>query len=119
MEKIGIVGAGLIGSSWSAIFSSRVLMLLFMIVIKTLRMNLKKSTTFLEELKFIDNKINIEALKNIEFVNDINYLSNNCTFIQDCSPEIVEIKQELFSKLDNSCPENVILSSSSSGCQFL
>ena len=34
---------------------------------------------------------------------------------KDCSPEIVEIKQELFSKLDNSCPENVILSSSSSG----
>ena len=25
MEKIGIVGAGLIGSSWSAIFSLRVL----------------------------------------------------------------------------------------------
>ena len=35
-------------------------MLLFMIVTKMLRMNLKRVTTFLEELKFIDNKINIE-----------------------------------------------------------
>ena len=109
MEKIGIVGAGLIGSSWSAIFSSKG----FNVVIYDSNKNVqdefkKRVTTFLEELKFIDNKINIEdSLKNIEFVNDINYLCNNCTFIQDCSPEIVEIKQELFSKLDNSCPENV------------
>ena len=117
MEKIGIVGAGLIGSSWSAIFSSKG----FDVVIYDSNKNVenefkKRVATFLEELKFIDNKINIEdSLQNIKFVHDINYLSSNCTFIQACSPEIVEIKQELFSKLDNSCPENVILSSSSSG----
>ena len=114
MEKIGIVGAGLIGSSWSAIFSSKG----FNVVVYDNENNVenkfkKRVLSFLEELKFIDNKINIEnSLQNIEFVNDLNYVTTNCTFIQDCSPEIVEIKQELFSKLDNSCPENVILSSS-------
>ncbi len=117
MEKIGIVGAGLIGSSWSAIFSSKG----FNVVVYDNENNVenkfkKRVLSFLEELKFIDNKINIEnSLQNIEFVNDLNYVTTNCTFIQDCSPEIVEIKQELFSKLDNSCSENVILSSSSSG----
>jgi len=61
MEKIGIVGAGLIGSSWSAIFSSKG----FDVVIYDSNKNVenefkKRVTTFLEELKFIDNKINIE-----------------------------------------------------------
>ena len=91
MEKIGIVGAGLIGSSWSAIFSSKG----FDVVIYDSNKNVENEfknrvATFLEELKFIDNKINIEnSLQNIKFVHDINYLSSNCTFIHDCSPEIV------------------------------
>ena len=73
MEKIGIVGAGLIGSSWSAIFSSKG----FDVVIYDSNKNVenefkKRVATFLEELKFIDNKINIEdSLQNIKFVNDI------------------------------------------------
>ena len=116
MKKIGIVGAGLIGSSWSAIFASKG----FEVYVYDKDVDVFKNfeervNLYLKELKYIDEEINIEKSLNLITSNmELENLCSQCDFIQECSPEIVELKQELFSYLDKTSPENVILSSSSS-----
>ena len=116
MKKIGIVGAGLIGSSWSAIFASKG----FEVYVYDKDVDVFKNfeervNLYLKELKYIDEEINIEKSLDLITSNmELESLCSQCDFIQECSPEIVELKQELFSYLDKASPENVILSSSSS-----
>ena len=64
MKNISIIGGGLIGSSWAAIFSKVVLMFLFMTHILKFLMVMKKSSLFLEELKAIDDKVDVDKCLN-------------------------------------------------------
>ena len=116
MKKIGIVGAGLIGSSWSAIFASKG----FEVYVYDKDIDVFKNfeervNLYLKELKYIDEEVNIaKSLDLISSSMELEVLCKECDFIQECSPEIVDLKQELFAYLDKITPENVILSSSSS-----
>ena len=116
MNKIGIIGAGLIGSSWSAIFASKGYEVYVYDNDKQVFENFNERVEgFLNELKFIDEEIDLN--KSINKINaniEIEFLCKNCDFIQECSPEIISLKQELFARLDNLSPKEVILSSSSS-----
>ncbi len=90
MNKIGIVGAGLIGSSWSAIFASKGYEVYVYDNDKQVFENFKERVEgFLNELKFIDEEIDLN--KSINKINaniEIEFLCKNCDFIQECSPEI-------------------------------
>ena len=116
MNKIGIIGAGLIGSSWSAIFASKGYEVYVYDNDKQVFENFNERVEgFLNELKFIDEEIDLN--KSINKINsniEIEFLCKTCDFIQECSPEIISLKQELFARLDNLSPKEVILSSSSS-----
>ena len=116
MKKIGIVGAGLIGSSWAAIFASKG----FEVYVYDKDLDVFKNfeervNLYLKELRYIDEEIDVEKSLDLIISNiDLQTLCSKCDFIQECSPEIVDLKQELFSYLDKASPKNVILSSSSS-----
>ncbi len=116
MNKIGIIGAGLIGSSWSAIFASKGYEVYVYDNDKQVFENFNERVEgFLNELKFIDEEIDLN--KSINKINsniEIEFLCKTCDFIQECSPEIISLKKELFARLDNLSPKEVILSSSSS-----
>ena len=72
-------------------------------------------TSFLEELKTIDETINVEeSLNRINANVTIEDLCSNVEYIQESAPEVLSVKQELFAKLDNLAPEEVIIASSSS-----
>ena len=72
-------------------------------------------TSFLEELKSIDEIINIEeSLNRISANVTIEDLCSNVEYIQESAPEILSVKQELFAKLDNLAPDEVVIGSSSS-----
>ena len=61
MKKIGIVGAGLIGSSWSAIFASKGFEVYVYDKDVDVFKNFKERVNlYLKELKYIDKEINIE-----------------------------------------------------------
>ena len=111
------MGGQLIGSSWASIFSCKGFDVLVYDIEKNVKNEFyKKVKLFLEELKYINKNFDVEqSISQIRFVDEIYEICTECSFIQDCSPEIVEIKQELFSQLDQKCPKNVVLSSSSSG----
>jgi 3-hydroxyacyl-CoA dehydrogenase len=116
MKNVGVIGGGLIGASWAAIFSKSGFNVFvydpFPDVFETFK---SKVTSFLEELKSIDKTINIEeSLDRISAKVTIEDLCSNVEYIQESAPEILSVKQELFAKLDNLAPDEVVIGSSSS-----
>ena len=116
MKNVGVIGGGLIGASWTAIFSKSGFNVFvydpFPDVFETYK---SRVTSFLEELKSIDETINIEESLNRIRVNvTIEDLCSNVEYIQESAPEILSVKQELFAKLDNLAPDEVVIGSSSS-----
>ena len=116
MKNVGVIGGGLIGASWAAIFSKSGFNVFvydpFPNVFETYK---SRVTSFLEELKSIDETINIEeSLNRISANVTIEDLCSNVEYIQESAPEILSVKQELFAKLDNLAPDEVVIGSSSS-----
>ncbi|MDC3172467.1 3-hydroxyacyl-CoA dehydrogenase [Alphaproteobacteria bacterium] len=116
MKNIGVIGGGLIGASWAAIFSKSGFNVFvydpYPDVFDTYE---SRVTSFLEELKTIDESINVEeSLNRINANVTIEDLCSNVEYIQESAPEILSVKQELFAKLDNLAPEEVVIGSSSS-----
>jgi 3-hydroxyacyl-CoA dehydrogenase len=116
MKNIGVIGGGLIGASWAAIFSKSGFNVFvydpYPDVFETYK---SRVSSFLEELKAIDGTINIEeSLNRIKANVSLEDLCSNVEYIQESAPEILSVKQELFAKLDNLAPEEVVIGSSSS-----
>ena len=116
MKNVGVIGGGLIGASWAAIFSKSGFNVFvydpFPDIFETYK---PRVTSFLEELKSIDETINIEeSLNRISANVTIEDLCSNVEYIQESAPEILSVKQELFAKLDNLAPDEVVIGSSSS-----
>ena len=116
MKNIGVIGGGLIGASWAAIFSKSGFNVFvydpYPDVFDTYE---SRVTSFLEELKTIDETINVEeSLNRINANVTIEDLCSNVEYIQESAPEILSVKQELFAKLDNLAPEEAVIGSSSS-----
>ena len=116
MKNVGVIGGGLIGASWAAIFSKSGFNVFvydpYPDVFDTYE---SRVISFLEELKTIDETINVEeSLNRINANVTIEDLCSNVEYIQESAPEILSVKQELFAKLDNLAPEEVVIGSSSS-----
>ena len=116
MKNVGVIGGGLIGASWAAIFSKSGFNVFvydpFPDIFETYK---SRVISFLEELKSIDETINIEeSLNRISANVTIEDLCSNVEYIQESAPEILSVKQELFAKLDNLAPDEVVIGSSSS-----
>ena len=116
MKNIGVIGGGLIVACWAAIFSKSGFNVFvydpYPDVFDTYE---SRVTSFLEELKTIDETINVEeSLNRINANVTIEDLCSNVEYIQESAPEILSVKQELFAKLDNLAPEEVVIGSSSS-----
>ena len=116
MKNIGVIGGGLIGASWAAIFSKSGFNVFvydpYPDVFDTYK---SRVTSFLKELKTIDETINVEeSLNRINANVTLEDLCSNVEYIQESAPEKLSVKQELFAKLDNLAPEEVVIGSSSS-----
>ena len=116
MKNVGVIGGGLIGASWAAIFSKSGLNVYVYDAYPTVFETYKERVKlFLEELKSIDKDIDIEeSLNRITANVSIEELCSKVEYIQESAPEILSLKQELFAKLDNLSPAHVVIGSSSS-----
>ena len=116
MTNVGVIGGGLIGASWAAIFSkSGFKVYVYDSHPTVFETYIERVKLFLEELKSIDKDINIEeSLDRISTNVSIEELCSKVDYIQESAPEILSVKQELFARLDNLSPEHVVIGSSSS-----
>ncbi|XP_011181692.2 lambda-crystallin homolog [Zeugodacus cucurbitae] len=117
--KVGIVGSGLIGRSWSMLFASVGYQVVLYDSVPAQIENALKETE--KELKSLESKGLLRGKLNaseqfalISGTTDIKELVKGAIFIQECIPERLEWKQSLYKQLDGVVEEQTILSSSTS-----
>ncbi|CDM30926.1 Fatty oxidation complex, alpha subunit FadB [Penicillium roqueforti FM164] len=115
IKTVGVIGTGVIGSSWTALFLAKGLK-----VIVTdpapgaegkLRDYLIKHWSSIPDVKVTQS----DYLNNFKFVEKIDPHLGELDLIQENGPERLDFKRRLLAHLDANTPENVIIASSSSG----
>jgi 3-hydroxyacyl-CoA dehydrogenase len=115
IRRIAIVGSGVIGASWSALFLAKGLQ-----VVATdpapnaeasLRKFVKSAWPALERLGLSPGS----SQSNLEFTADLARAVAGADLVQENGPERVDFKQRLYGQLDELLPADVIIASSSSG----
>ena len=106
--KIAVIGAGLIGTSWAIVFA---------------RAGFSVNLTDIDEsrLAAAENYLarfgssnGNNAAGSIAFHTTLEGVVADVDLVQECGPENVELKRQLFVELDRHAPEDAILASSSS-----
>lgn len=118
-EKIGIFGSGLIGGSWAMIFASVGYQVkIYDIVPDQINNCLKRIETELKRLEkenlLRGNLTADQQIKCITGTTDIKELVKNAIYIQECIPEIIDLKRKVYGQLDAIVEDQTILASSTS-----
>ena len=115
-HKIAIVGAGLIGKSWALVFArSGCSVSLFdadSAVLKSLPQQLSALAGSMRS-GVSDTERN-EIISRISLTSSLAETVSNATYVQECGPELLEFKREVFEQLDAHAPATCILASSTS-----
>src|SRR4051812_19069975 len=115
IRRIAIVGTGVIGASWAALFLAKGLH-----VVATdpapgaegrLRDFVAKAWPALERLGLAPTA----SQSNLSFKADLTEALSGVDFVQENGPERLDFKQKLYGQLDSLLPPDVIIASSSSG----
>ena len=118
-EKIGIVGSGLIGRSWSMLFASvGYQVMLYDILPEQIDNALSETQKELQKLEasgLLRGQLNAQQqIACISGTTDLKALVKGAIFIQECIPERLEMKRSLYNQLDAVVEDQTILSSSTS-----
>ena len=115
INKIAVIGAGVIGSGWVVRFLAHNKKVIVYDTDPKLKkkviLEVKRAWPFVKKL-FNKNKLN---LKNFRYVTDIKDALKNVDFIQECAPENYKLKTKLMEVIGKYSKSNAIISSSSSG----
>jgi 3-hydroxyacyl-CoA dehydrogenase len=115
IRRIAIIGTGVIGASWTALFLAKGLE----VVATDVAPNAEAALT-----KFVDNaKPALQRLglspkasrSNLKFTADLAEAVAGADLVQENGPERIDFKQKLYGQLDALLPSDVIIASSSSG----
>ncbi len=68
---------------------------------------------------FLSRESKKEILKNVCFTDNLRDAVETADFVIESTPEILELKQNIFRKLDNICPSHTILATTSSSIPIL
>ena len=100
VKTISSIGGGPIGGGWTAFFLSKGFNVVSYLLDKSL-----------EKLGLAENA----SLKNLHVTFELEKALNGVHFVQESAPENLELKQDLYSKMGRLLPNNIIISSSTSG----
>jgi 3-hydroxybutyryl-CoA dehydrogenase len=122
MEKIAVIGAGTMGHGIAeafAMYGNDIK--LFDISKEALdraKDLIKSELEFLAEEDYISNEDVEKSLERITFCTDLKKAVEDREYVVEAMVENIELKQELFKKLDEWCPEYTILSSNTSSLKL-
>jgi L-gulonate 3-dehydrogenase len=120
--RVAIIGSGLIGRCWSVIFArAKYDVFLFDTISSALGVALVEIGLQLEQLhrfNLLFNQIPADVLKRVQTIDTVEKLNElfqqGIDHIQECIPEDVEMKTNLFLQFDQTVPVNALIASSSS-----
>lgn len=112
-----VIGAGLIGRGWAIVFARAGWSVqLYDINADALQVAQREIDTQLSLLNsngLCDDTAAV--LNNIHFIADLTKALDGADYVQECGPEVLDAKRELFDRLDQLSAPQTILASSSSG----
>jgi L-gulonate 3-dehydrogenase len=115
--KFAIIGSGSIGIGWAIVFArAGYNVKVFDIeaaALKNFESQVKNRLELLEENKLLTNSPK-KIMSRIKTTLDLAEAVSDADYVQECGPENLEIKRELFTKLANLAKSDAILASSSS-----
>ncbi|XP_053791980.1 lambda-crystallin homolog isoform X2 [Vidua chalybeata] len=119
LSQVAIIGSGLIGRSWAMVFAAGGFKVkLYDIAqeqLTTALENISKQMKEMEKLGVLKGALSAEQqLALISVCTDLKAAVEGATFIQECTPENLELKKKIFGQLDLTVGDSVILSSSTS-----
>ncbi|CAH1788660.1 unnamed protein product [Owenia fusiformis] len=118
-RKIGIIGSGLIGRSWAMIFASAD----YKVVVydnsaaqlSNAKEEIDKQLHGLSEQNLLRGDIPVQKqIENIEFTTNFDACTKGAKYIQECIPELIDLKRKIFNDLDNVMSDESIVGSSTS-----
>jgi 3-hydroxyacyl-CoA dehydrogenase len=115
IRHIAIIGTGVIGASWTALFLAKGLDVIATDIAPdaevSLRRFVKMAWPALERLGLAPGA----SQSRLTFTADLSAAVRDADFVQENGPERVDFKQKLYGQLDELLPPEVIIASSSSG----
>jgi carnitine 3-dehydrogenase len=119
IERIGIVGAGVIGSSWAAFYAAKGLRVKMTDLDPEICAEAyNKSLEYIAALSkggLIDDTDAQQAVSNISIENQLEHTIEGVQLVQESVAENYEVKHQVFKAIDAKTSPDVILASSSSG----
>jgi 3-hydroxyacyl-CoA dehydrogenase len=115
IRRIAIIGTGVIGASWTALFLARGLQVVATDVAPNAEASLRK---FVETAWPALMRLGLSSgasQSNLKFTAALAQAVDGVDLVQENGPERVEFKQKLYGQLDELLPPEVIIASSSSG----
>jgi 3-hydroxyacyl-CoA dehydrogenase len=115
IRRIAIIGTGVIGASWTALFLARGLQVVATDVAPNAEAALRK---FVETAWPALTRLGLSpgaSQSNLSFTPALAQAVANADLVQENGPERIDFKQKLYGELDQLLPPDVIIASSSSG----
>jgi len=115
IRRIAIIGTGVIGASWTALFLAKGLQVVATDVAPNAESALKK---FVETAWPALKRLGLSpgaSQSNLTFTADLPKALSGADLVQENGPERIDFKQKLYGQLDGLLPPDVIIASSSSG----
>ena len=117
VQTYAVVGTGSIGNAWAIVFArSRKSVRLFDIDPSRLvlaRIDIEARVTMLANNGLLEEEVS-SVLARISYFDSLELVVKGAEYIQECAPERIEVKREIFKNLDALTESHVILASSSS-----
>ncbi|WP_151802694.1 3-hydroxyacyl-CoA dehydrogenase NAD-binding domain-containing protein [Acinetobacter guillouiae] len=126
INKVAIIGTGVIGASWAAFYLSKGFQVSAFDPAVDAELNLKNRVqTYLldlfelaeEQTTSSDHYVS-DTLKNLNFYQNLADAVKDADFIQENGPERIDLKKDLYAQLTQNCPKDSIIASSSSGLKI-
>ena len=118
IRRIAIIGTGVIGASWTALFLAKGLEVVATDIAPTAEAALRK---FVETAWPALNRLGLSpgaSQSNLKFTAALSQAVADADLVQENGPERIDFKQKLYGQLDELLPPDVIIASSSSGLKM-
>src|SRR5262249_50829684 len=115
ISHIAIIGTGVIGASWTALFLAKGLHVVATDVAPNAEAALRK---FVDEAWPALQRLGLSpkaSKSNVKFTADLAQAVARADLVQENGPERIDFKQKLYGQLDALLPSDVMIASSSSG----